>query len=200
MKGDCGVCNQHLAGKLINESNLPKTSSNTPPYALSVWNFSPVFPLFTFLSLAVGWYAQSDWPAADGQAPGRVALSPFLPVRVIEGPRRSVLQTCSPHFRPGQETFLFFQKELSPVGLALGRADRQRQTKRGTRREWHRSTGVTTQPKTGSGTHWGLGGGHFALYLSHYSSPYWLNWWVLTVRDRNIRIGLPQRLWLRPLS
>lgn len=36
--------------------------------------------------------------------------------------------------------------------------------------------GVTTQPKTGRGTHaevWGggLGGGHFALYLSHYFSP-----------------------------
>lgn len=79
--------------------------------------------LLSFCSV-VGWYAQSDWPAADGQAPGRVVLCPFL---IIGGPHRSVFQTGSPDLRPGQETFLFFQKELSPFGLSASTVNRWRQ-------------------------------------------------------------------------
>lgn len=137
-----------------------------------MWHCSPALGSCTSLSLALGWYAQSDWPAADGQAPGRVARGPFLAVRV-EGPQWSVLQTSSSRLRPGQETFLLFQKELSPIGPGP-----EHSILRQTSREWHHSTGVAAQPKTGSGTHtevWGRGGGgHFALYLSHYSSLYWL--------------------------
>lgn len=131
-------------------------------------NGLPYLSLIHVFSLTVGWHAQSDWPAVDGQAPGRVAIRPILPVRFVEGPQWSVLQTSSPHLWPGQETFLFFQKELSPAGLVLSTADRQ-ETDKATEKE-----GVTSRYRGNNAakdwqwhTHWGLVG--VALYLSHFS-------------------------------
>lgn len=178
----------------LTSSELPVTPP-PPPHALCVRRFSPVFRSFASLSLALGWHAQSDWPAADGQVPGRVALGPFLPVGVVEDPRRSVLQASSPRLRPGQETFLFFQKELSPIRLAPSTAGRQRQMRRGRRRKWHHSTGVTTQPKTGQWHTLRFGGGPFCTLSVPLLFSSLINWWLLTMRDRNIRIGLLKRLW-----
>lgn len=115
--------------------------------------------------------------------PGPMAVSP--PDELIASPT-------------GTRDFSLFSKRTEPHWST---ADRKRQTRPGTRREWHHSIGVTTQPKTGSGTHWGLdgGGGSFCTLSVPLLFSLLINWWLLTMRDW-LKIGLPQRLWLQPLS
>lgn len=94
-------------------------SPHPPPCPSPVWPSS--LSSASRLSFA-GWHAQSNRPAADGQVPGRVALGPVLPVRLVQAPRRSDVQTSPPRLWQGQETFLFFQKEL----ITMGRCVRER--------------------------------------------------------------------------
>lgn len=105
---------------------------------LTISTFCLAFPSLFLLSVVSGWYAQSHWPAADGQAPGRVALGAHFPDKLI---KKSGVKALSPYFRTWQETFLFLQEELSPVCLSC--KDRQR--------KWHPITVVRIQPKTGKG-------------------------------------------------
>lgn len=97
--------------------------------------------------------------------------------------------------------FSFFKKNWALLDWPWAQQTDKRQTRRGRRREWHHSKGVTTQPKTGSGTHTEVwGGGHFCTLSVPLFFSLLFHWWLLSMRNRNIRIGLPQRLWPPPLS
>lgn len=159
-------------------SPIPPELPETPHHMPHLCHISQCLSLIRFFVLGfrmicTEWLTSSWWTSTRTSG-----ARPLLPCRGRRGPTAVSPPGELTASLTGTRDFSLFSKraELHWTG-----PEHSRQTETDEAREkegWHHSTGVTTQPKTGSRTHWGLGGGGSFCTLSVpllFSSL--TNWW-----------------------